>query len=172
MMYKDKNKQKKADRERARRYRERQKGVTESGRDAKGVTVISYTDKFKSDKDRGMPNPTIVIMDEFSLPANFGQRDGEGVTEVYGEAHPVVKEAAKQLHRTNQVLRIQDTPEFSIPNFGQPDCECMHCRQNRRQGSHHILNHGPHKPASELSPNELNRVALPGDVDYTGVYQG
>ena len=67
------------------------------------------------------------------------------------------------------VPKIQDTPEFSIPNFGQPDCECMHCRQNRRQGNHHIINHGPYKPASALSQKELNRVSLPGDVDYVGV---
>ena len=54
-------------------------------------------------------------------------------------------------------------------NFGQPDCECMHCRAVKSNKSNHVLNHGPYKPASELKPNELNRVALPGDVDYRGI---
>ena len=51
-------------------------------------------------------------------------------------------------------------------NFGQDNCECRHCANNRASGNKHVLNHGPHKPASELSKGELNRVALPGDVDY------
>jgi len=59
---------------------------------------------------------------------------------------------------------IEDLPA----NFGQDDCECRHCRNNRAKGSPHTLNHGPHKLAGALSKNELNRVALPGDVDYKG----
>ena len=67
------------------------------------------------------------------------------------------------------VPKIQDTPEFSIPNFGQPDCECMHCKQAKTNGSKNILNHGPYKPAHLLGKGELNRVSLPGDADYDGV---
>ena len=64
-------------------------------------------------------------------------------------------------------------PELSVPtelpaNYAQSDCECMHCRQNRTNGNHHVINHGPYKGANELSTNELNRVSLPGDADYVG----
>lgn len=54
-------------------------------------------------------------------------------------------------------------------NFGQPDCECRHCRANRANGNRHVLNHGTAKPYPLLDRNELNRVSLPGDTDYTGV---
>jgi len=58
---------------------------------------------------------------------------------------------------------------YAIPNYGQPDCQCKHCQQTRNNKSNLILNHGPHKTAGELGPNELNRVSLPGDPDYDGV---
>ena len=54
------------------------------------------------------------------------------------------------------------------PNFGQPDCECRHCQNNRQSGDHKLINHGPHKLIGELKDHELNRVSLPGDVDYAG----
>lgn len=54
----------------------------------------------------------------------------------------------------------------AIENFGQPDCQCKHCQQNRNQGSRHIINHGPYKKEAELKGRELNRVALPGDPDF------
>ena len=61
---------------------------------------------------------------------------------------------------------IYHTPD--IENFGQPDCQCKHCQQNRAQGSRHVINHGPYKTEQQLEDRELNRVALPGDADYTG----
>ncbi len=51
-------------------------------------------------------------------------------------------------------------------NFGQPGCEYRHCANVWPAGSKHKLYHGLYKPASELSKDELNRIALPGDVDY------
>lgn len=54
-------------------------------------------------------------------------------------------------------------------NFGQPDCKCMTCRANKVNGNKHKVNHGPYKHAGQLARGEVNRVALPGDVDYTGV---
>lgn len=54
-------------------------------------------------------------------------------------------------------------------NYGQPDCECKHCRANRAHGSKHTINHGPYKPFVQLKPGEVNRVSLPGDVDYDGI---
>lgn len=50
-------------------------------------------------------------------------------------------------------------------NFGEADCACKHCQQNRASGSKLTLNHGKDKLAS----GELRRVSLPGDVDYDGV---
>lgn len=54
-------------------------------------------------------------------------------------------------------------------NFGQIDCQCMHCQQNRRSNHKLLINHGDHKPANQLMKNEVNRVSLPGDIDYDGV---
>lgn len=66
---------------------------------------------------------------------------------------------------TPEVIPILD----EVPtNFGQPDCQCRQCCNNRKHGSPLDINHGPRKPASELSHREVNRVSLPGDVDYVG----
>ncbi len=54
-------------------------------------------------------------------------------------------------------------------NFGQGDCECKHCQYNRTYGNKFTLNHGKWKNVSGLGRNELNRVSLPGDIDYVGV---
>ena len=51
-------------------------------------------------------------------------------------------------------------------NFGKPDCECKMCQTNRVNGNKHKINHGEPKSACELAENEVNRVTLPGDVDY------
>ena len=56
---------------------------------------------------------------------------------------------------------------YGIPNYGEPDCECMHCQQNRRTKPQLLINHGPYKPASQswvfhLANNEINRVTLLG----------
>ena len=50
-------------------------------------------------------------------------------------------------------------------NYGEEDCACLHCQQN---GGKKILNHGVYKDFSVLGENEINRVSLPGDVDYCG----
>lgn len=63
--------------------------------------------------------------------------------------------------------------KVSVPaNFGQPDCQCWMCRNNRANGNRHLINHGEHKRYYQLKKNEFNRVALPGDPDYTGIAQG
>lgn len=69
------------------------------------------------------------------------------------------------------IPKIQNTPEFTILNYGLPGCMCQHCQNNRATGNKHTLNHGAFKPFSELGYNELNRVSLLGDVDYKGVVQ-
>ena len=51
------------------------------------------------------------------------------------------------------------------PRYGEPDCACLHCQQNDGKK---VLNHGSYKRSSDLGENEINRVSLPGDVDYCG----
>ena len=54
-------------------------------------------------------------------------------------------------------------------NFGESDCMCKMCIGNRSKPKPHILNHGALKRSDQLGENELNRIPLPGDVDYVGV---
>lgn len=54
-------------------------------------------------------------------------------------------------------------------NFGQPDCQCKHCQQNRHSKNQLNINHGSYKRYDQLAPNGVNRQTLPGDVDYVGV---
>lgn len=101
------------------------------------------------------------------------RRDKKGVTKgvtsegVTSKALPseCVEYASKDLQEFPQGQGIAGPIELPA-NFGQPDCECRHCRNNRASGLSKLINHGPYKPASELFSGELNRVALPGDVDY------
>ena len=53
-------------------------------------------------------------------------------------------------------------------NYGQDGCECGMCQNNVINKSNNIINHGEYKVASELGENEINRVSIPGDVDYDG----
>ena len=45
------------------------------------------------------------------------------------------------------------------------------CKNNRERqpAQRKVINHGQYKRAGELASNEINRVSLPGDVDYRGV---
>ena len=61
-------------------------------------------------------------------------------------------------------------PKLKVPaNYSLEDCECKHCDWNRKTGGKHALNHGEYKDCSQLADNEVNRVSLPGDVDYDGL---
>ena len=62
--------------------------------------------------------------------------------------------------------RVLQTTTQRPANYGQPDCECGMCRANRNNGTHNIINHGDWLPANQLSRSMINRVPLPGDVDY------
>lgn len=53
-------------------------------------------------------------------------------------------------------------------NFGEENCCCKHCESNTTNGNKHVLNHGKWKSIKDLDKKELNRVPLPGDVDYKG----
>ena len=54
-------------------------------------------------------------------------------------------------------------------NFGASDCMCKMCIGNRAKPTPLILNHGVWKRCDQLGRDEINRVPLPGDVDYVGV---
>lgn len=117
MAYKDKERQKQANREASRRHRQRQQGITQA---------VDATPN-ESGVTSEMLHPS--ILDEFDN------------TKVDACLLPA--------------------------NYGQPDCECMHCQRNRTDGSNRKVNHGPAKSFHELQEhNEVNRVTLPGDVDY------
>ncbi len=63
-----------------------------------------------------------------------------------------------------------DVLDAQLPtNFGESDCKCKMCATNRLSKNPHIINHGSWKRCDQLATTELNRVPLPGDVDYKGV---
>jgi hypothetical protein len=62
----------------------------------------------------------------------------------------------------------QETAQRLPANFGLDNCQCQHCKTNRQHDSKLIINHGPAKSYNQLKPGEVNRVSLPGDVDYDG----
>ena len=67
--------------------------------------------------------------------------------------------------RVNGVLTLRT----KLPaNYGYGDCECKMCQSTRSRANGRLINHGPWKSASQLAANEVNRVVLPGDVDYEG----
>lgn len=73
---------------------------------------------------------------------------------------------------TSNVIPSEDVTEPEVTNitrpanFGQSDCQCRHCQNNRNNGSRLTINHGPYKRSHELVQGEVNRISLPGDVDY------
>ena len=68
---------------------------------------------------------------------------------------------------TDTKLPCSDPKEFPA-NYGQADCQCKHCQASRSHDHRWVINHGPWKSLHELAANEVNRVSLPGDVDYEG----
>ena len=72
-----------------------------------------------------------------------------------------------QFRRKSNNQPEQSEPEQAYPNnFGGDDCECMMCKTRKLNGSRHVINHGAWKSEDKLGKLEVNRVSLPGDVDY------
>ena len=114
-MYKDKDKQKAANKQAAQRRRDKAKGMTD-------VT------------------PSASVIPDYVIP------------------------------NSHTLTMTPEGPKPEVPtNYGLSDCECNHCRINKSKGGRHILNHGAYKDAGQLADNEMNRVAMPGDVDHIGV---
>ena len=53
---------------------------------------------------------------------------------------------------------------------GGDGCGCGMCKNNesRPLKERKIINHGDYKMAGDLAEGEINRVSVPGDVDYDG----
>jgi hypothetical protein len=86
------------------------------------------------------------------------------------EANRLAKQRQRSKGMTSAGYDTEGMTSKALPaNYGQPDCQCKHCRQNRANKSKLVINHGDYKKASELADNEVNRVTLPGDVDYEGI---
>ena len=67
---------------------------------------------------------------------------------------------------------VTDNPPVCVtdnPYPGGPDCTCGMCKNKVINKSSKIINHGPYKTAANLKENEINRVPIPGDIDYAGV---
>ena len=82
---------------------------------------------------------------------------------------PACKQAAHRLTVTLTVTNAnRNTPDpvTAIPGFGTPTCQCKMCQGS---ASPTAINHGPIMDAQHLHDNgfKRNRVALPGDLDYT-----
>ena len=65
-------------------------------------------------------------------------------------------------NKCNKPAVVTDKPA----NYGLEDCQCMHCTSARANKSKNTINHGPYKQFGRLEAKEVNRVALPGDIDY------
>lgn len=187
-MYKDKDKQKEANRERQRRYKARQKGVTSEGVTEKALPtfddlpldVQQSIDRLSSSPEDKASRMAIALDYQEKMGKHNGYSLHCGALGVKDEVPSCEDVLAQQgelpegmgvLHTDfvrGEGVSIKPTPA----NFGQPDCECRHCANNRNNGSRLVINHGPYKPVSELKDNEVNRVSLPGDVDYRGAGHG
>ena len=64
-----------------------------------------------------------------------------------------------------QIEPEQDNPNKAVlpANYGEADCECMHCQSKRANNSKNIINHTGTNIAGQVM-----RVTLPGDIDYDG----
>lgn len=151
MAYKDKDRQRRAVKDSVRRHRAKRKGIT-----LPAPSVIPD----------GASTGLDVIPEQSSTRAKIAARIA-AVQPSNGTEQDDIRAASDRL------VAALGGPAIipNIPNYGQPDCQCMHCQQNRANGNKSIINHGPYKPYQALAKNEANRVSLPGDPDYAGVAQ-
>jgi hypothetical protein len=139
--------------------------------EAKRSTAKFCSDKCKLAYHRdkvSVTNDTLTSVTELSVSESQGNTKGP-VKYPENWLRMTPNECSRWIRANKPELLEQS--DILPANFGQPDCECMHCRAVKSNGLKVRLNHGPNKTASQLDLNELNRVALPGDPDYVGVAQ-
>ena len=108
-----------------------------------------------------------------ALESNMGHEMRQGGTILPPESGTNVPEVGQFEDGTNTLGQVGQTlnkPE----NYGLDNCQCKHCQQIRTNKSTARLNHGEYMTATELEQNgyDLNRVTLPGDIDYNGALTG
>jgi len=185
MPYKDKDRQRKAVKEATRRYRKGTNGITNGGITNGGITLETGLDVIPYDvifgqRVYGRQAVKYDLQEAWDLrpepespgdrpkPLNRGKYIRPDGSEYQIDAiGGIINESPSAPSETHTEV-TQELPA----NFGQPDCQCMHCRQNRRSKHPRLINHGKYRPVELLKHNEVNRVALPGDVDYKVDYKG
>jgi len=75
----------------------------------------------------------------------------------------------EQLRAFAEAVRKEHSPSLY---HGLPDCPCnaCQCNESKPPAKRLTINHRPHKGADELQDNEINRVSVPGEPDYRGIY--
>jgi hypothetical protein len=87
------------------------------------------------------------------------------------EAHAHETSAHAKNERTESPeLSAAHTANNNLPlNFGLDNCQCKHCQQCRTNNLNVTLWHGKQAVVIGSGLIPLNRVSLPGDIDYIGV---
>ena len=107
--------------------------------------------------------------------------EGEPVTNEPEQTRTI---SSPQSEQTEQILPEQSKPNnkpeqikthtLRPENYGLDNCQCKHCQTCITNKNPKRLNHGAYMTAAELEQNgyDLNRVTLPGDIDYNGALTG
>ncbi len=138
-----------------------------------GTTLTGRQKRFCSDKCRKAQSRTKPDTQQAAERPNSDKRvvkypDKAGQTKPGHESRTSAEQGVNLDTCSDSILE-QHFAATKPANYGLDDCECQHCKTNRVNGNKHTINHGAYKSANELGEHELNRVSLPGDVDYTGV---
>jgi hypothetical protein len=129
---------------------------------------LSGKQRFCSDKCRKRTSRT--NSDKINAPeSNMKDELGQVGHNVPPEIVRIEPELVQNATRTDELVRTQSRNKPD--NYGQDNCQCYHCKTSRINKNPKRFNHGDYMTAQELALNgyDLNRVTLPGDVDYGGV---
>jgi len=164
MPYKDKDKQRQATKEATRRYR---KSITNSITN-KGITPkIASFEVIPGQRVYGRQAVRYDLQEAWDLRPE--PESSEDRPKPLNRGKYIKPDGSEyQIDATGVIHRLSTKMDELTANYGQPNCECMHCQQNRRSKHPRLINHGPYRPVELLKHNEVNRVSLPGDVDYKG----
>ena len=140
----------------------------------KSVTGVTFIDSNVTEIDKSVTKASKTVTSTLDIGSETDvvtEKDGktlseEAVTDVYEQG----VDSLDTHHERFVAGGGKDNCLARLPaNFGASDCECKMCMSNRLSAKPHIINHGAWKRCESLATNELNRVFLPGDVDYVGV---
>ena len=162
-MYKDKDKQKEADRVRQQRRRDviKSKGVTKQSVTGQGVTVAlhQHPDDFDLIKKAS---------EIFNVPT--GLKRGKDI-KCFADLPPDVQQTIDRMSvfngKIDRAIKINRTAiainyQHLFPDRYELRSLPSHCQMTESECE-------GYKPASELKPGEYNHVSKPSDADYNGV---